>query len=112
MGKDKNNSMEEKAKDFLDKKRHNYIISERIQEERLVTEKIDDKGVKWKKVYFGFGKHFQNWLDQMIEIFGEENIEIEKINTKGFKCIEDEMKEIYRIWVKEDKKIKNEIQNK
>ena len=36
-------------------------IQERMAEEDLVREKIDENGNKWRKVYFGGGEHFRNW---------------------------------------------------
>jgi len=33
-------------------------IQERMAEEDLVRERIDDKGNRWTKVYFGGGEHF------------------------------------------------------
>jgi len=36
---------------------------ERLAREELVREKVDDKGNRWRKVYFGGGAHFRNWLE-------------------------------------------------
>ena len=44
------------------------ITQERYAEEELVRERVDDKGNKWKKVYFGGGAHFRNWLEQYQEL--------------------------------------------
>jgi len=76
-------------------------ISERMRQEELVREKIDQEGNKWRKLYFGGGAHFRNWLSQCIEIYGEENIEIEDIDSTGFKCFEEGGEKMHRIWVKE-----------
>ena len=73
---------------------------ERMAEEDLVTERVDEKGNIWRKVYFGGGAHFRNWLDQTTELCGEENVEVEEIDSRGFKCFEEGGEKMYRIWVK------------
>ena len=55
-------------------------IRERIAQEEEVREKTDKEGSKWLKLYFGGGAHFRNWLSQIEEIYGKENIEIEEID--------------------------------
>ena len=70
---------------------------ERIAQENLVTEKIDEKGNKWRKVYFGGGAHFRNWLQQCKEL-GE--AEVEEVDPAGFKCYEEGGEKLFRIWVK------------
>jgi len=74
---------------------------ERIAEEELVRERVDENGNKWMKVYFGGGVHFRNWLDQVIELRGEENVEVEEVASTGLKCFEEGGEKMYRIWVKE-----------
>ena len=74
---------------------------ERIAEEDLVRERTDDKGNVWRKVYFGGGTHFKNWLDQTIELCGRENVEVEETDPKGLKCYEEGGEKMYRIWVRE-----------
>jgi phosphosulfolactate synthase (CoM biosynthesis protein A) len=76
-------------------------IQKRMIEEEKVREKIDKYGRKWIKVYFGGGAHFQNWLNQFIELKGEDNIQIEEIDSTGFKCFEDSGEKMYRIWSRE-----------
>ena len=76
-------------------------IEERMHQEELVKEKMDEKGNKWCKLYFGGGAHLRNWLEQSIEIYGEENIETEEMDSAGFKCFEEGGEKMYRIWVKE-----------
>ncbi len=71
-----------------------------MAEENLVTERVDEKGDIWRKVYFGGGAHFRNWLDQTIELCGEENVEVEEIDSRGFKCFEEGGEKMYRIWAK------------
>jgi len=79
-------------------------IRERIAQEEEVREKTDEEGSKWLKLYFGGGAHFRNWLSQIEEIYGRENIEIEEIDPTGFKCFEESQEKLYRIWVKENTK--------
>jgi hypothetical protein len=79
-------------------------IRERIAQEEEVREKTDKEGSKWLKSYFGGGAHFRNWLSQIEEIYGRENIEIEEIDPTGFKCFERSQEKLYRIWVKENAK--------
>jgi len=75
-------------------------IEVRMAEENLITERVDEKGNIWRKVYFGGGTHFRNWLDQTTELCGEENVEVEETDSTGFKCFEDGGEKMYRIWVK------------
>ena len=72
-------------------------IQERMAEEELVRERVDEKGNKWRKVYFGGGAHFENWLDQCREL-GE--VQVEEVNATGFKCYEESGEKLYRIWLK------------
>jgi hypothetical protein len=72
---------------------------ERLAQEELVKEKIDAQGNKWRKVYFGGGAHFRNWLEQCREL-GE--VEVEEVDSKGFKCFEEAGEKMYRIWMKEE----------
>lgn len=74
-------------------------IQERIAEEELVQERIDEEGNKWKKVYFGGGDHFKNWLTQCREL-GE--VMVEEVDSKGYKCFEEAGEKLYRIWMKMD----------
>ena len=37
---------------------------DKMAREELVREKTDETGVTWRKVYFGGGIHFDNWLAQ------------------------------------------------
>ena len=72
-------------------------IQERIAEEDLVKERIDEEGNKWEKVYFGGGQHFKNWLEQCEEL-GE--VIVEEVDSTGYKCFEDGGEKLYRIWMK------------
>jgi hypothetical protein len=72
-----------------------------MRQEESIQEKIDQKGVTRRKLYFGGGAHFRNWLSQCIEIYGEENIAIEDIDPTGFRCFEESGENMHRIWVKE-----------
>ncbi len=72
-------------------------IRERMAEEEKVRERVDAQGVKWKKVYFGGGEHFKNWLAQCREL-GE--VEVEEVNSRGYKCFEEAGEKLYRIWLR------------
>jgi len=72
---------------------------ERLAQEELVKEKVDARGNKWRKVYFGGGAHFHNWLEQCREL-GE--VEVEEVDSRGFKCFEESGEKMYRIWMKEE----------
>ena len=78
---------------------------ERLAEEELVRERVDLEGNVWKKVYFGGGPHFRNWLDQTIEFCGKENVEIEETEARGLKCFEEGGEKVYRIWVRKSSAI-------
>lgn len=71
-----------------------------LVQEELVRERVDRQGVVWRKVYFGGGPHFRNWLDQTIELCGRENVEVEEADPKGLQCYEQGREKVYRIWVK------------
>ena len=43
-------------------------VQKRMAQEELVKERVDEKGIKWEKVYFGGGGHFQHWLEQCKEM--------------------------------------------
>jgi hypothetical protein len=73
----------------------------RWAEEDKIREQVDENGDMWKKVYFGGGTHFKNWLDQTIELRGEENVRVEEADATGLKCFEEGGEKMYRIWVKE-----------
>ena len=73
-------------------------IEERMKQEEQVKEKVDEKGNKWRKLYFGGGAHFTNWLGQCKEIYGEDNLEVEEVDSTGFKCFEEGGEKMYRIW--------------
>jgi hypothetical protein len=78
------------------------VVLTGIREEEQVREKWDNHGNRWEKVYCGGGDHFKNWLQQYEEIYGKENISIEKANPSGFKCFEEGEEVMYRIWVRRD----------
>jgi hypothetical protein len=71
---------------------------EKLAREDLVRDKVDEEGNRWRKVYFGGGAHFRNWLEQCREL-GE--VEVEEVDSKGFKCFEEGGEKLYRIWMKE-----------
>jgi len=74
-------------------------LKERIAKEELVQERIDEGGNRWRKVYFGGGEHFENWLAQCREL-GE--VMVEEVDSRGYKCFEDGGEKLYRIWIKID----------
>ena len=78
---------------------------QRMAEEELVKEKTDEEGNKWRKVYFGGGAHFRNWLDQCKEL-GE--VMVEEIDSTGYKCFELAGEKMNRIWMKVDSSPKDD----
>ena len=74
-------------------------IQERMAAEERVKEKVDEKGIRWKKVYFGGGEHFKNWLEQCKEL-GE--VMVEEDESTGYKCFNENGEKLYRIWMKMD----------
>ncbi len=72
-----------------------------MEQEESVIEKTDEAGCMWRKVYFGGGAHFENWLEQFNEIYGAANVEIEEVNTPGGPaCYERSGQKMVRIWAK------------
>ncbi len=78
------------------------LIARRMAEEEQVQEKMDGNGNRWTKVYFGGGAHYRNWLSQFIELKGEDNVQVEEADPRGFQCFEESGEKMYRIWVKDD----------
>ena len=72
----------------------------------LIRERADAEGYKWRKVYFGGGEHFKNWLDQCREL-GE--VMVEEVDFTGYKCFEEGGEKLYRIWVKMDTGKENDL---
>lgn len=72
-----------------------------LAEEEKLYERVDDEGNTWRKVYFGGGAHFRNWLDQIIELSGEGNVQVEEVDGTGLQCFELGNEKVYRIWVRE-----------
>ncbi|MDD5723802.1 MAG: hypothetical protein PHY29_08720 [Syntrophales bacterium] len=77
------------------------LIQQRMAEEEKIQQKVDEDDTKWVKVYFGGGAHFRNWLDQVVEMNGEENVKVEEADSRGFQCYEESGEKMYRIWVKD-----------
>ena len=75
------------------------IIQERIAEEDLVQERVDEEGKKWRKIYFGGGEHCRHWLEQFKEL-GE--VQVEDVDSRGFKCFEEGGEKLCRVWLKMD----------
>lgn len=78
-------------------------LPEVIDQEELVLERIDEQGNRWVKKYVGGGEHFANWLEQYKEVYGEECVETEEVDSCGFSCFEIGKEKMFRIWVKEFK---------
>lgn len=74
-------------------------ILERIREEDGVRERVDEEGNKWRKIYFGGGEHCRHWLEQFKEL-GE--VQVEEVDSIGFKCFEDAGEKLCRVWLKMD----------
>ena len=72
-------------------------IQQRMADEALVTERTDEEGNKWTKVYFGGGEHFKNWLDQCKQL-GE--VMVEEVDATGYTCFEMAGEKLFRIWMK------------
>lgn len=72
-------------------------IQQIMEEERLLQERVDENGVRWKKVYTGGGAHFRNWLEQCKEL-GE--VFVEEADPGGYRCFEEAGEKLYRIWMK------------
>jgi len=87
-------------------KSHSRPVHEVMAEEDLIKEKVDKEGNRWRKVYFGGGKHFENWLDQCREL-GE--VMVEEVDNTGYTCFEESGEKLYRIWMKKDIKGEDEI---
>ena len=75
-------------------------VGDALHGEESIREKTDSNGNTWSKVYFGSGAHFQNWLAQVLEVFGDKNVEVEPVDFTGLKCFEESEDTAYRIWVK------------
>jgi hypothetical protein len=78
-----------------------------LLKEEQCHEKKDSAGNTWRKVYFGGSSHFKNWLDQVIELRGEENVQVEEVEAKGLQCFDMAGEKIYRIWVRETGDVKD-----
>lgn len=76
-------------------------VRTRMAEEERVREKIDKDGNRWRKVYFGGGAHFRSWLNQFLELRGEDDVQVEEVDSRGFQCYEEGGEKMYRIWIKD-----------
>jgi len=74
-------------------------FQERLAEEDLVQERIDEEGNRWRKIYFGGGEHCRHWLEQFKEL-GE--VQVEGVDSSGFKCFEEGGEKLCRVWLKMD----------
>jgi len=73
----------------------------RMAAEEKIREKTDSQGRRWVKVYLGGGSHFKGWLAQIIELKGEENVEVEEVDASGLQCYAESGEKLYRIWTRE-----------
>jgi len=83
--------------------REDDIIQQRMAEEERVVERVDEKGEWWTKVYFGGGAHLKHWLSQFLEVWGENNVALEEVDSTGFRCYEESGEKMHRIWVRQQK---------
>ena len=81
--------------------------AQKMAEEDLVQERVDEAGNTWRKVYFGGGTHFQNWLEQTTELCGKDNVYVEEADATGLQCYEQGGEKMYRIWVKKSADIEH-----
>ena len=72
-------------------------VRERMDQEDLVQEWVDEEGNKWRKIYFGGGEHCRHWLEQFKEM-GE--VRVEEVDSRGFKCFEEGGEKLCRVWLK------------
>lgn len=78
------------------------LVRQRMAEEEKSRQRVDEEGHGWTKVYFGSGAHFRNWLSQVIELKGKQNVMVEEADPRGFRCYEESGEKMYRIWVREN----------
>ncbi len=99
-----NNSDKEKNifQTYAPDQQNNFDPDILMREEEAVQERTDKHGNIWKKVYFGSGSHYENWVDQFREVHGEENVEVEEVTKGVCKCYSEGGDVMKRIWVKCD----------
>ena len=76
-------------------------VRQRMAEEEMIWEKVDENGNRWTKVYFDSGAHFRNGFTQFSELKGEKNVKVEEADSRGFQCYEESGENMYRIRVKD-----------
>ncbi len=79
----------------------NCPLSAWMDRENACRTRQGSDGNTWIKVYFGSGAHFRNWHAQYVEIYGEENIEVEPVDMKGRACFGEGDHTAYRIWARQ-----------
>lgn len=72
-----------------------------LEAEERVRERVGADGSRWTKVYVGGGAHLASWLDQCLELAGEENVETEVIEPGGLACYAEAGEPLTRIWVRD-----------
>jgi hypothetical protein len=78
------------------------VVRCRMAEEESVQQKTDSEGKKWRKAYFGGGAHYQGWLEQFQEVYGQDRIMVEEADASGLQCYQEGGEKMYRIWVKDE----------
>lgn len=81
-------------------------VQDRFAEENLVQERVDAQGNRWRKIYFGGGEHYRNWLEQFKEL-GE--VMVEDVDPTGFRCFEETGEPLHRVWLKMDEDRMDEL---
>ena len=72
-------------------------VRERMDQEDLVQEWVDEEGNKWRKIYFGGGEHCRHWLEQFKEMG---DVRVEEVDSRGFECFEEGGEKLCRVWLK------------
>jgi len=78
------------------------LVRQRMAKEEEIRQRMDKEGNRWREVYFGSGAHFRNWLSQVIELKGKQNVKVEEADSRRFQCYEENGEQMYRIWIKEN----------
>jgi hypothetical protein len=76
------------------------ILRRKIAEEGTIQQRTDPAGKVWRKVYSGGGDHYRSWLAQCREVYGEENVLVEEVDSAGWRCYDESGEKLYRIWVR------------
>jgi len=74
-----------------------------IAQEEQIRERMDRNGIRWRKIYVGGGAHAKNWIQQSEEIYGEDNLQIEEVESSDLQCYKDSSEKRLRVWVRIEK---------